>query len=172
MIIGIAGPIQAGKTTLAHKMAGVTGAQVDSMANPLKHIVSELIGETVDKTKTYRMGSCKRGMTGREILQVVGAEMRQWNPDVFLDMLITRHDVNTPMPTLVDDVRYPNEANFMDKLIYLCGTESGDTHESESYQMGLRNHADIVLTRDGTKYYMGGREITPAEIAGALTQGE
>lgn len=172
MIIGIAGPIQAGKTTLAHKLAGVTGCQVDSLANPLKETVSALLGEPVDKNKSYRMGHCGRAMTGREILQVVGSAMRKWNPDVFLDMTLVRcFDAGEP-DTIIDDVRYPNESMACRKLIYLCGAESGDPHESESHQAYLRDAADMVLTRDGDEYYMGGREITPAEIAGALTQGE
>ncbi|NPB04580.1 MAG: hypothetical protein GXO39_09275 [Thermotogae bacterium] len=49
---------------------------------------------------------------------------------------------------IVEDVRFPNETNVVDFLVFLEGEGSmDDAHESESYYPLLRRRADLILPR-------------------------
>lgn len=152
-IVGIAGRIGSGKTTLAEAMVEQMQAMGHrairlSLATPMKEFVNLLAKGGVQKDRRYPVGY--RDMTGREIFQRVGEMMRSIDEDIFIRMLLNRipKSVNH---VIIDDVRFPNEAEMLDGLIWIDhkGTGGGGGHASESHHDYLHDHADRIVTNLG-----------------------
>jgi hypothetical protein len=128
-IIGISGKMGTGKTTLANIIVGkIPGAIRMSFADPVREEVAELLGLVPDdvrdqrfKERTFKLG--KRSMTGREILQWWGTEIRRKaDCDYWVSIMARRlsslHDSYIPI-VVIDDVRFRSEAQIIPRLIRL-----------------------------------------------------
>lgn len=119
MIIGISGKMGTGKTTLARHLAKMLGCDVMSFADTLRQEVKEHFGVpmgtmTDQEAKASMMIQVGfKSMLLRELLQWWGAERRRVDPDYWVKQLMANADEQSI--TLVDDVRYHNEAEAIQK---------------------------------------------------------
>jgi len=147
-IIGFAGFMKSGKTTAAKYV----GVRMFSFATPIKEIAKE----------EFKWDG-KKDEKGRRLLQVLGTEAgREYSPDIWinrtkediLDYFRTCKITGTRKLVVIDDVRYPNEAQFIKDMGGLMirmdrpGCKAGK-HLSE---IGLtRTLIDMTIVNEGTK---------------------
>lgn len=99
-LIGIAGRMGAGKTTLAQALCALHGQKKISFATPLKEI-AKLMG----------WDGVKDG-PGRRLLQKLGAVGREYRSNLWIDMLDESLDHFTD-DVVIDDVRFENEVDYV-----------------------------------------------------------
>ena len=127
MIIGITGPKQSGKTTLARYIAEHSDLywEIKGFATPLKQIVSILTGVNVydmdsEKIKSSQLsnitGEDWDNYTVRKFLQFVGTDLfrKQVHPDIWIRAALRDYDKNTNW--IMADVRFQNEVEAIKKL--------------------------------------------------------
>lgn len=155
-VIGICGPMIAGKSELAtHLINGIrfyhkeTFPMRTPLADPIKEIASKYFG-----------WDGKKDERGRKLLQMIGSIGREYNPNCWinlLDDLIMDHIKNNAsfneMIFIIDDVRFNNEADWIHNghdgviLEVINRGEYSMTHESE---MGLgANLIDVQINNGG-----------------------
>ena len=142
---------------------------VVSLAGPLYKSISELIGEPVDKEKTYEFGLVNpKSFTGRQLLQMEGTEFGRHNlhDQIWIGIALKKakeeHGLKEGDILLVDDVRFPNELCLLsDVAFYMLPPNEGDSakkqkmHRSEFFQEFIRSNADFVLQwRPGQEVYI------------------
>lgn len=121
-IIGFSGKMGTGKTTCAnYVLAMVRGAVKLSFADALREEVSALLSVPIEEVRSphfkaavYPIGN--RDMTGREILQWWGTEIRRAaDADYWLKrMQVKLHSQAWDCPLVViDDVRFSDEMKFI-----------------------------------------------------------
>lgn len=139
LILGIAGRKGAGKST-ASKALEKAGFYRDSFAAPLRKFVADICGyslEQLDKNKQTPI-MWLDGLTPREMMQQFGTECgRGLHPELWLLSLSMR--LPQDRPVVIEDVRFPNEAEWIrDQGGYVIEIErpglewDGDTHASET----------------------------------------
>lgn len=122
MLIGLIAPMRSGKTTAAMALVS-QGFRRKPFAGPLRAVCQTLLLElgmdpadvvrALNEDKATPLPVLK-GMTARELMQVTGTEFGRdlLYPEVWLDAW--RRDVEAllraQIPVVVDDVRFPNEA--------------------------------------------------------------
>jgi hypothetical protein len=134
-LIGLAGPKGVGKTTFAHELGG----QVFSLASPLKELLSNIVPKIyLYEDKEMQIQGWPEGMTGRVLLQQVGTEcFRKLWKDVWVYHIMERIEKADGL-CVVDDVRFPNEAEYIKSRggkiwrLHRDGIESNDSHSSEA----------------------------------------
>jgi hypothetical protein len=103
----------AGKDTIAKHLVKEHGFVRYAYADPLK----ELCANVVDRNEIGWTGADWTGPktdVGRSILQRIGHGARQsLIPDVWVQTLAGRIDANAPQNVVISDVRYPNEARWV-----------------------------------------------------------
>lgn len=158
-LVGFAGRAGSGKTLAAALMAiELIGdgypVKLDAFAVPIKRRVrEEERRDHIDKK------------ADRAFMQRYGAAMRGGDPALFIKDLIRRNNMDSHLwghfadhwePAdflIIDDVRYPNEAEFICRrgvLVFVDGSHaplSGEeaAHESESHMETLRGMADAII---------------------------
>lgn len=69
----------------------------------------------------------------------------------------------------VDDVRFPDEADAMDYVIYVDldfpPSDESTVHSSESHQRVLADRADLYVVREGESYRCHGLNMSPRAVA-------
>lgn len=164
-LVGITGKARAGKDTLARQLMRL-GYRQDAFAHGVKEVTAKLAGEPVshfydDDAKEAH--SANLGMTRRRAMQAVGNSMREAiGPNVWIRPLFANWEESGRKPTVVSDVRYPNEADAIRRaggliirverpnLIGLQGEEAA--HASE---IPLPDHlVDVVIVNDKTENYL------------------
>lgn len=118
-VIGVVGLARHGKDTVANYLAKKYGFEIISFATALKEIVQILFGVTLDSHKTKYFPGWN--MTYREILQKVGAKMREVHEDVWVRkvtnvILIVKIFGKENRSFVVPDVRYKNEIEAIKEL--------------------------------------------------------
>ena len=126
-ILGILARSGHGKTTAAQHLVATYGAQVRSLASPMKRAVqhvfgfspAQLWGTQADKEAV----DARYGFSPRWLLQRLGTEglRREFGDDVHVRALahsLRREDEARPIGSpprlyIVDDVRFPNDAHFI-----------------------------------------------------------
>lgn len=114
MIIGIAGKMGTGKTTLASILADLCDGRRVSFADALRDEVQEIFGVPMSMMadrnlkEQARIPCGFRFVSPRELLQWWGEERRRVNCNYWVDQLMAGIDRGELV--LVDDVRYRNEA--------------------------------------------------------------
>lgn len=118
MLIGIAGFLRAGKTSMAEVLEKELGYAHLSFAEPIRKFTTDLL-QAVDPTfdleahKTSRIGWLD-GKTPREIMQSMGTEWgrAQVHPELWLRHTMMRAAFcrENGLPVVISDVRFENEA--------------------------------------------------------------
>ncbi|PSL04092.1 hypothetical protein CLV30_10695 [Haloactinopolyspora alba] len=152
LVIGLTGKKRSGKGEFARRLVEEHGFTQVSLAGPLKDAALELdpvigvefsgrgsdfdairLSEIVD---TLGWEQAKEIREVRRTLQHMGVGVRNLDEDFWLRIALERIG-DTPGPVVVDDVRFPNEADAVQLLGHLVrivrpGLESDDTHDSET----------------------------------------
>lgn len=120
-IVGIFGPQGHGKDTLADYLVAEHGYTKLSLAFSLKEFVLEQFPGT-PRVSMYGTQAEKEvpqeslyDLSGREALQIVGDRIRSEDPEAFIKAT-HREVVRTPGHVVVPDVRYANEAAWIQGL--------------------------------------------------------
>jgi len=112
-IIGICGGIESGKDTFCDYVVTTRFAAKIGFADALKQVCQDLTGHdyTLRETKDMEIWP---GVTGRKVLETVGAAMRSINENFWVDLALeqTFHYNLAVIP----DVRYDNEVEAIRKL--------------------------------------------------------
>lgn len=112
-LIGISGKARAGKDTLAGHFASL-GYEKLAFASGVKQVTALLAGEPerlFHDDSEKELYSPSLGMTRRRAMQNVGNGLREAvGPNVWIRPLMARWETCGRIPTVVSDVRYPNEA--------------------------------------------------------------
>lgn len=93
------------------------------------------------------MGVHKSHPLYRELAQSVGARLRAFNPDHWVDRLKLAIATSNKEVVVIDDIRYPNEAPVCTHLFYVkpVGFDTTDLgeradHESEQWNLAYPSH--------------------------------
>tara|TARA_B100000929_G_scaffold40337_1_gene28835 strand:+ start:476 stop:1345 length:870 start_codon:yes stop_codon:yes gene_type:complete len=143
-----------------------------SFASPLKEIAMALFGLTyeqchgTDEQKNtltnIRWGDLplatpkknkRKKMTAREFLQYFGTDIcRTMYPDIWADRCIADISHENPLLAIIDDCRFPNEADAIQKaggkVIRLTRSPHQDSHKSESALDDWDNFDTVINNED------------------------
>lgn len=154
-VLGLAGPIGSGKTTLADELVKEGWVRVSfadgvrEMALRLDPVIPAFDGDAYWSLSRFvglvGWDDAKQEPEVRRILQVVGTEMvRSISPDHWVNTLCQRiYKMPAGTKIVVDDVRFPNECDRIryglgGKVLLLDGGHpAGSGHESESHFANL-----------------------------------
>ena len=137
MIIGLAGPANSGKDTVAEIILNTfPNFYTDSFAYGVKQIVCELFSVDRDFIETYKRNPENApglNMSMRDILRFIGDGVKKIKPSVWIDDLFKR---TNNKHVIVTDVRYIDEMEELKKrgaFILLIGRHENniDQHASE-----------------------------------------
>lgn len=148
-IIGLAGRKESGKTELA-KICQKYGYEIFSFATPLKKMIANLLGITIDEVNALKKANKKyvlkemdflflNNETGisidvfrekckdkefsntRELMQYIGTNIiREYKPNWHVDKT-KEHILSSNFKNIIiDDVRFPNERNMIESLGGSC----------------------------------------------------
>lgn len=147
MIIALAGRKECGKSELA-KIAEKAGYCRISFATALKRLIAALIGVKLDELDAYKnvvkdynfgdteyrfisketgipLDSVRKALSGaklttvRQMMQFIGTDIiRRFNPDWHIQKTLS--DLDKDKDYVVDDLRFPNEKNALEKLGAVC----------------------------------------------------
>lgn len=156
-IIGISGPAQSGKSTLAgefRRLVEFRGLPFHEkpFAGPLKAMLAVLGVDISERAKN--VVDARFGVTPRVLMQTLGTEWgRNLNPDCWLN--VWRSQLPDDSWVLVPDVRFDNEADAIrsmgGKIIHVIRKQTAEmasvpTHQSEA---GITKHkSDIIFRND------------------------
>ncbi len=174
MLIGFAGYMGCGKTTLATALCDEYSFTRVSFAHPLKEMLTQLLrARTSDALLINRMlyGDLKNvpsplleGKSPRQALQWLGTE---WGRDLIGTNLWTNTALDTVKMSgrdvVIDDVRFPNEVDAIRRAggvtiwVHRDGVERQSAHESEAL---TRGHCDGGVVNDAN----------PVDRVGALLE--
>ena len=113
IIIGLAGPIGCGKTTVARMLASKLGGNVDSFANGVREEVNAVFGIPYElmATQEGKASIWKLGLTVRDIMQLWGTNFRRaQDPEYWVKRAVAIAEERGGN-VIFDDVRFPSEAN-------------------------------------------------------------
>jgi hypothetical protein len=160
-LIGISGKARSGKDTLADYMVNAYGWHKVSLARPLKDFCKEYFGLTEDQVNgvlkeapTHHRKPNGSFYTGREILCKVGQDMRNIDPNIWINRL-KDEILKTPQAQMgtyvISDIRFINEAKWLqsyshgyvirlERDVHLRGVDSKDISETQldDYRFDLR----------------------------------
>lgn len=159
-IIGIAGPAQVGKDTVARIIQSMLSdyREIKSFADPMKDMLAKGLGLTHDQLH----GSHKEVIderyecTPRHIMQTIGTEWGRnlIHPDIWVHAML---NATADAPTIIPDVRFENEAEFVREngvLIHVKGRggiEGGHVSEKGVRRLDddhvIYNTGDVSMLR-------------------------
>lgn len=156
-IIGLTGPAGSGKDTAADILqeAWLRDYECKAFSDPIKRMLTAGLG-----LNRYEMSTPEGkaqinplyGVTNRHLLQTLGTEWgRSIHSDIWLLAIVRR----IKQPTIMTDVRFPNEAAWVRKhgtLIHLSGRGGLDGEEAaHTSEHGLPlQYGDIAIDNSGT----------------------
>lgn len=160
ILIGIAGPAQSGKSTLAgefRRLVEFRGQKYreQPFAGPLKRMLASIGVDVSDPSKNVPVAFLDGSVTPRIMMQTLGTEWgRSLMPDLWLK--VWQHELDVDASTVVvPDIRFDNEAELIRSLggtiIHVMRKPTADmlavpTHTSEA---GItRVKGDIIFRND------------------------
>lgn len=168
MIIGLSGKVGSGKDTVGDYFINEEGFERDTLAAPIKRLVSDIFQVPLDVVdgkngkRKYREEVLENwpDWTIRKLLQYIGTEMFRGHisDDIWVRSLILRIKNSDKKNFVITDVRFPNEKQiladeFGDKFHMLQVVRPGangdaglSSHESEAYDI----EGDFVINNVGT----------------------
>jgi len=157
--IGFSGAMGSGKSLSATYLKEILQEQliastITGFANPLKELMCSSFGFTHDQLYTQDGKAAFNptwGMTNRECLQKLGTEAlrNNFHPDVWVK-LAELNTKNNNILTIFDDVRFPNEADFISNSGFLVRIDRPGTVSSAHESEQPLSVADYVINNDGT----------------------
>lgn len=160
-IVGLAGPPGSGKDTLGRYLRDYLLYDIVKFADPIKHALQTLFPWNERLWEDREWKETKQSVSGtdlkispRSAAQTLGTEWGRHtvSEDLWVDLFRNRLLRQTHRrPTVVTDVRFPNEAEAIRALggviVYLDDyySEGSRSHESESHLKTLRRGADRVV---------------------------
>ncbi len=128
-IIGLSGPATVGKSTVAKRLRGIFGGEIQSFASNIRTALYVMGLEVNYEDKEAPIYKDK---STRDLMKSLGTEWGRDSvgPNIWVDLLMERIDRSGSNVAIIDDVRFPNEAQ------------------------AIRNRGGIVieLSRDGIGY--------------------
>jgi len=124
LVIGIAGRMCSGKDTLAQFIKQLSGKKIEivHMSDALKQVAG-VFGFTHEQLNDQKLKCVTDefwGITPRKFLQIVGTEMFRnlFRQDVWIHQLERRilENINDADVFIIADIRFTNEANFIEKM--------------------------------------------------------
>jgi hypothetical protein len=149
-VIAIVGPAASGKTTLAEGICQHPKAVRLAIAQPIRTVAAVSFGE-VQKERQYTVNTkygIERAITGREVLQEVGAALREFDPYFWLRAAEAQiAKTSDDSIVVIDDVRLDREIDFLrkryDTWVVLCWA----SRETRSERSGtLAGESDVTET--------------------------
>lgn len=141
--IAFSGRIGAGKTTIAQELAKHINCPVISFSELLKSITTDI---------QEKCGI--RPFKDRILLQTLGAHMRSYNPNVFINYIRDTYMLNdTSVSYIVDDVRFLNELIMLRECgfrIIRLTRQSQEFNPDISENSILSADCDLVIPNDDT----------------------
>lgn len=167
-LIGLMGSVGSGKSTFAQSLHWYYNE--DYFAKPLKQICSIVINGKPEIAREFTDQKLKEtklnnhNFTPRKLMQFVGTEMfrekiAELDPELGTDLWVKLMDRRTlkEKPTIVSDVRFKNEAEWIKKrggiivLIKRNQTGSGTEHSNHSSELEHREiEPDIIIENNGS----------------------
>jgi hypothetical protein len=161
VIVGLSGKKGSGKSTVAGYLERrIEGAVRLPFAFRLKEIARDCFGARscqVDGTQEEKHTMLACGLTGREVMQRIGQDMRAIWPACWVyaweaQVVSMWAEWGVPMPIIVEDVRFENEVQKIKRMggivIRLTREPFRDGHESES-GLDLYGEFDAILENEG-----------------------
>jgi hypothetical protein len=152
IIIGIAGPAGSGKDTVADYIISQRPEYVKmSFADPIK----EMLFKGLKLMRSQLHGSDKEEMdaryerTPRYIMQSLGTDWgrKMIHPDIWVNAMYSR----VIGPTVISDVRFENEAEFIRQqgtLIHIMGRKASVRSHASEDGVKFKDGEDILLRND------------------------
>lgn len=157
-LIAVTGRKQHGKSAIADYLFQ-RGFQVCAFADPIKHMLREGLGLSLDQTDGHlkEVIDSRYGVTPRHLMQTLGTEWgrKHVRDDLWVRLLIARARAlhNAGYDVAVADVRFPNEAAALRaagfsvwKVVRPGLPAAPDTHESEAHFDAIE--ADHIFIND------------------------
>ena len=151
--VGLVGLSGSGKSLAAHYMRLKLGYQEHQIAEPIKDFVREVLGLALSLDP---LSNGPRLEPHRRLMQAVSAAAREADEDIFIRALLRRIDCTDPtQKVVVSDVRYPNEAQLLNRAgflllrierldaEYLGSKLAIATHPSELAQEAIEVHGTL-----------------------------
>ncbi len=175
-IVVISGPKEHGKSTLSTFMRAmlIEGYDIDGeiqgtkFAKGVYEAAAAFTGDNVflknpegAKKMRFTLGEKTRNITGTEVLQLVGTECGRevFGHDTWLRRVVSQAERNPGGVLIVDDCRFPNEAEIADVRIWIESpgvvSDQNQVHESEAHLPLLKAQAHIRLVRTVDMYFNG-----------------
>lgn len=160
ILIGIAGPAQSGKSTLAgefRRLVGFRGQKYceQPFAGPLKRMLASIGVDVSDLSKNAPVAFLDGSVTPRIMMQTLGTEWgRSLLPNLWLR--VWQHELDDSAHTVcVPDVRFDNEAELIRALggiiVHVVRKPTADmlTVPAHSSEAGItRVKGDIIFRND------------------------
>ncbi len=140
-LIGLAGPAQSGKSTVATYLKNQHKFHEDSFAAPIREFVAHILSLSLKGLEFYKEKQIPSfTYTPREMMQTVGTEWgRQMiQDDLWLVSLLRRIENHKAQDIVISDVRFDNEAvvlrNLGGEIWYIARPDSSisSNHVSEA----------------------------------------
>lgn len=114
--IALAGRMGTGKSTIAYELLARYNYSIESLAKPIRGMLEQAYNG-IDKSRVYRIATPEGvfDRSGRELMQILGTDAIRdlVDQDFWIRCLFNRLQI-TPKPWVVDDVRFPNEAQALE----------------------------------------------------------
>ena len=119
MIVAFSGKMGSGKTLGASLLMSMLSEndrlkpKMKSFAKPIYEVASVILGEDVNYLNNNKNFKTKYGTTIREILQIIGDELRfKVHENIWIDALF-QEGYTEDQIWIIDDLRYQNEAHYL-----------------------------------------------------------
>lgn len=155
----------AGKTTAAAWVAVKRCMSLISFSRPLRGAVNNLLqyGGFFDEFNTPEKKGLKLpdvNVCWRELMISFGQAGRALDPDLWIKLMARQMDRKPWMSYVIDDLRFPNEYNFLRArgariIRLLAGGRKAETSETEGLLEGMTFDAEMINLMDGLdKFYV------------------
>lgn len=171
--IGFSGYMGAGKSLSASYLKDVLkdyliSSTITNFAQPLKDMMINSFGFTYDEIYTQEGKASfnkKWGMTNRECLQKLGTEAlrNNFHPDIWVK-LAEQNTAHNKIITIFDDVRFPNEADFICRNGLLIRVDRDCCTSSSHASEQPLSVADYVINNNGSKADLKSEVVAMAKL--------
>ena len=157
LLIGISGKMGVGKSTVSHMLKAAFGesmkVEIMSLSKPI-YKAQDLLYKEYDLTL--------EGDKDRDLLIAIGLWGRKRSSDFWLEQMAKMISESDADVIICDDVRFPNEAEFFDRLGFLVRIK-GEQRGANVDPKKLTDPTETALDNYDFKHVVSNLE-TPAEM--------